>query len=211
LQTQGVVADYHLAMLRPQVTKDDDGNDLPSVTDEVYTDDGISRVAEKRPVLDAWSVKLREIISDPAATELASCRPTAQSSQRCRKTRSHFGAEFCLPPKDPWEPVNRHLPPFMARQSAFKWQYAAKSPPLAAGLRKPTLGVRPASLGPENVPLSAAKMDMAGLATGSTRSRMTNTDLSQLQRLADAQPDVLLRPCSLEGGGPCMRAWLLRS
>jgi integrase len=57
-------------ILDHQVTKDDDGNDLPSVTDEVYTDDGISRVAEKRPVLDAWSVKLREIISEPVATEL---------------------------------------------------------------------------------------------------------------------------------------------
>jgi integrase len=53
-----------------RVTEDDDGNALPSVTDKHYTDDDISRIAEKRPVLDAWAVELRRIIAEPAATEL---------------------------------------------------------------------------------------------------------------------------------------------
>ena len=52
-----------------QSSKDENGNDWPVVTQDVYSLGFEARVARKREVLDAWSAKLREIIAEPA-TEL---------------------------------------------------------------------------------------------------------------------------------------------
>jgi integrase len=52
-----------------QSSKDENGNDWPVVTQDVYSLAFEARVARKREVLDAWAVKLREIIAEPA-TEL---------------------------------------------------------------------------------------------------------------------------------------------
>jgi integrase len=48
-------------------TKDENGNDLPAVTQEVYSLAFEARVARKRAVLDQWAVELRRIIGEPAA------------------------------------------------------------------------------------------------------------------------------------------------
>jgi integrase len=52
-----------------QASKDEHGKPLPAVTNRVYNLAISARVARKRAVLDAWAVKLREIIAEPA-TEL---------------------------------------------------------------------------------------------------------------------------------------------
>jgi integrase len=52
-----------------QASKDENGKPLPAVTNRVYNLATAARVARKRKVLDAWAVKLREIIAEPA-TEL---------------------------------------------------------------------------------------------------------------------------------------------
>jgi integrase len=52
-----------------QSSTDENGNDWPAVTQDVYSLGFEARVARKRVVLDAWAVKLREIIAEPA-TEL---------------------------------------------------------------------------------------------------------------------------------------------
>jgi integrase len=53
-----------------QSSKDENGNDWPVVTQDVYSLAFEARVARKREVLDAWAAKLREIIAGPAVTEL---------------------------------------------------------------------------------------------------------------------------------------------
>jgi integrase len=52
-----------------QSSKDENGNDWPVVTQDVYSLAFEARVARKREVLDAWAVELRRIIAEPA-TEL---------------------------------------------------------------------------------------------------------------------------------------------
>jgi integrase len=49
-----------------QSCKDENGNDWPAVTQDVYSLGFEARVARKRAVLDAWAAKLREIIAEPA-------------------------------------------------------------------------------------------------------------------------------------------------
>jgi integrase len=59
-----------------QSDKDENGNDWPVVTQEVYSLGFTARVTRKREVLDAWAVELRRIIGDvsveniPAVVEL---------------------------------------------------------------------------------------------------------------------------------------------
>ena len=53
-----------------QSSKDENGNDWPVVTQDVYSLAFEARVARKREVLDAWAAKLRRIIGEPAAAEL---------------------------------------------------------------------------------------------------------------------------------------------
>jgi integrase len=53
-----------------QSDKDENGNDWPVVTQEVYGLGFTARVTRKRKVLDAWAVELRRIIGEPAAVEL---------------------------------------------------------------------------------------------------------------------------------------------
>jgi integrase len=50
-----------------QSSKDENGNDWPAVTQDVYSLAFEARVARKRKVLDRWAAKLREIIAEPAA------------------------------------------------------------------------------------------------------------------------------------------------
>jgi integrase len=50
-----------------QSSKDENGNDWPVVTQDVYSLGFEARVARKRAVLDAWAAKLREIIARPEA------------------------------------------------------------------------------------------------------------------------------------------------
>ena len=52
-----------------QASKDENGKPLPAITSRVYNLATTARIARKRKVLDAWAVKLREIIAEPA-TEL---------------------------------------------------------------------------------------------------------------------------------------------
>jgi integrase len=52
-----------------QSDKDENGNDWPAITQEVYSLGFTARVARKRKVLDAWAAKLREIIGEPVAVE----------------------------------------------------------------------------------------------------------------------------------------------
>jgi integrase len=49
-----------------QSSKDENGNDWPAVTQDLYSLAFEARVARKRKVLDAWAAKLREIIAEPA-------------------------------------------------------------------------------------------------------------------------------------------------
>jgi integrase len=53
-----------------QSDKDENGNDWPVVTQEVYSLGFTTRVTRKREVLDAWAIELRRIIGEPAAVEL---------------------------------------------------------------------------------------------------------------------------------------------
>jgi integrase len=53
-----------------QTSVDENGNEWPAVTQDVYSLGFEARVARKRKVLDAWAIKLREIIAEPAAAEL---------------------------------------------------------------------------------------------------------------------------------------------
>jgi integrase len=50
-----------------QSNKDENGNDWPAVTQDVYSLGFEARVARKRAVLDAWAIELRRIVSEPAA------------------------------------------------------------------------------------------------------------------------------------------------
>jgi integrase len=50
-----------------QASKDENGKPLPAVTNRVYNLAIAARVSRKRAVLNAWAVKLREIIAEPAA------------------------------------------------------------------------------------------------------------------------------------------------
>jgi hypothetical protein len=52
-----------------QSSKDENGNDWPAVTQDVYSLAFEARVARKRKVLDRWAIESRRIISEPA-TEL---------------------------------------------------------------------------------------------------------------------------------------------
>jgi integrase len=52
-----------------QSSKDENGNDWPVVTREVYSLGFEARVARKREVLDAWAVELRWIIGEPVEAE----------------------------------------------------------------------------------------------------------------------------------------------
>lgn len=45
-----------------QANKDDNGKQLPAVSNKVYNTATSKRVKEKRKVLDAWAVELRRII-----------------------------------------------------------------------------------------------------------------------------------------------------
>jgi integrase len=49
-----------------QSATDENGNDWPAVTQDVYSLGFEARVARKRVVLDAWAVELRRIIAEPA-------------------------------------------------------------------------------------------------------------------------------------------------
>jgi integrase len=53
-----------------QSDKDENGNDWPVVTQEVYSRGFTARVTRKREVLDAWAVELRRIIGERAEVEL---------------------------------------------------------------------------------------------------------------------------------------------
>jgi integrase len=50
-----------------QAKVDENGNDLPAITQDVYSLAFEARVARKREVLDAWAVELQRIIAGPAA------------------------------------------------------------------------------------------------------------------------------------------------
>jgi len=52
-----------------QSSKDENGNDWPVVTHEVYSLAFEARVARKRAVLDAWAAELRRIVSTAEETE----------------------------------------------------------------------------------------------------------------------------------------------
>ena len=52
-----------------QSSKDENGNDWPAVTQEVYSLAFEARVARKREVLDAWAIELRRMIGTPEQTE----------------------------------------------------------------------------------------------------------------------------------------------
>jgi hypothetical protein len=58
-------------VLDHQLNKDENGRPLPAVTNKVYNLSIVGRVERKRKVLDAWTVKLREIISERTAIKLA--------------------------------------------------------------------------------------------------------------------------------------------
>jgi integrase len=58
-------------VLDHQLNKDENGRPLPAVTNKVYNLSIAGRVERKRRVLDAWIVKLREIINEPTAIKLA--------------------------------------------------------------------------------------------------------------------------------------------
>jgi integrase len=58
-------------VLDHQLNKDENGRPLPAVTNKVYNLSIVGRVERKRRVLDAWTVKLREIINEPTAIKLA--------------------------------------------------------------------------------------------------------------------------------------------
>jgi len=51
-----------------QSSKDENGNDWPVVTREVYSLAFEARVARKREVLDAWAIELRRIVGTPEET-----------------------------------------------------------------------------------------------------------------------------------------------
>lgn len=67
LEPEGEIA----LCLDHQRTKDENGNDLPAVTNEVYNQAAsLRRIARKRKVLDAWAIEIRRIIGRPAVAEL---------------------------------------------------------------------------------------------------------------------------------------------